>query len=94
MLLVPFTGEEEILELSQAIFGLKQVSASFWTPKRATFLQKGLSHYWVIPVCSKPEHSEMGGGQGNALADLIFVITIDRVLKDFETHFAYSVFPF
>ena len=35
------TGEEEILELSQAIYGLKQASASFWTALEGHLSSKG-----------------------------------------------------
>jgi hypothetical protein len=45
---------------------------------RSTQNKSGFSH-----ICD----SEMGGGQGNALTGLIFVITIDRVLKDTEAHY-------
>ena len=45
---------------------------------RSSQSKSGFSH-----ICN----SERGGGQGNALSGLIFVLTIDRALKDIEAHF-------
>ena len=45
---------------------------------RSSQSKSGFSH-----ICN----SERGGGQGNALTGLIFVLTIDRALKDTEAHF-------
>ena len=45
---------------------------------RSSQSKSGFSH-----ICN----SERGGGQGNALTGLIFVLTIDRALKDIEAHF-------